>query len=293
LAKNNVDVLDPANPPTGGLTTTNIYPYAQFISGTENFGSLEGVIRDVNNIPVIGAIIQLGVAQLDAISDVGGVYRFAPLPGGTYQLTVSRAGYLDVLMPFVLADNQDMTLNITLPFVPLVDVSGVVVNSMNETVPVSDALITLEGEYNATTTSDTFGRFTLLNIPMNRFYNLKISKPGFDEATYPIQVGTQNLILGNLLLAERLMRPYNVQAVSTVPANGFNITWNAPYLGSEREFTMIPVFLPIISICGMIQGQTFLLKLLSGLLLRIWQIIPDYLFLLLSFMPPVLPASIE
>jgi tetratricopeptide (TPR) repeat protein len=62
-------------------------------SAVARAGSLSGVIRDEQGVPLQGAQVTLAPGALTTTSDATGAYRFAALPSGIYHLEVSLSGF--------------------------------------------------------------------------------------------------------------------------------------------------------------------------------------------------------
>ena len=67
------------------------------ISGTTGYGTLSGVVNGADNgLPLDSVSVAVtGPAQRSTLADVNGLFTFAELPFGTYQVTASRNGYVN------------------------------------------------------------------------------------------------------------------------------------------------------------------------------------------------------
>ncbi len=89
-------------------------------------GSLQGVVSDILTLaPIPSAEVRAG--EYATWTDSNGVYRFASLPAGVYELRVSAFGYPEVIIPGVVISEGQLTVqNVSLSATPLVEVTGVV-----------------------------------------------------------------------------------------------------------------------------------------------------------------------
>jgi len=224
-------LFDPANPPVSVASLSNIFPVTAFNFSLNGFGSLSGVIRNSQNQPIAGASVGLGL-NMTTISDSSGCYSFEVVPEGTYQVSVSKPGYVTTTQTAVITDGENTVLDFILPSAPFASISGRVVNSLAPALGIGGVLITLSGFYNATTTTSVDGNFVLNNIPSYNTYSIIISMEGYQSSTITVQLDNFDFILGNLPLVEIAVAPYNVYAAGNAQNTGFNITWSPPYLGN-------------------------------------------------------------
>jgi hypothetical protein len=62
---NDITIFNPANPPVGDVSLSNVYPVTTFLFSMNGFGSLSGVVRTSQNQPVTGAAIQIARSEFE------------------------------------------------------------------------------------------------------------------------------------------------------------------------------------------------------------------------------------
>jgi hypothetical protein len=71
-----------------------------------DLGDVHGVVHDAQHRPLAGAMLELKAAtsawSQTAQSDAGGEFSFPGIPLGNYQLTVSRSGFVTVVLPLTV-----------------------------------------------------------------------------------------------------------------------------------------------------------------------------------------------
>ncbi len=226
---------NPANPPQGDAGLSNIYPVTYFYASQSGLSSLSGVVRNNQNQPISRVTVQITNLNMSTLTDSSGVYSFPSVTEGTYQVAVSKTGYLTQTLTTIITDSQNSTLDFVMQDAPFVSITGRIVNSLVPDLGIDSAQIELEGTLNTTLTTDARGYFSISNVPTNQTYSILVSKAGYQNYSSTVQVSNLDLNLGNMLFNELNLHPFNVQAVDTAEHAGFNIAWNQPYTGDGEE----------------------------------------------------------
>ena len=168
---------------------------------------LRGEVRSsVDNKPLSGAVVQLSAVGLSrrVRSDERGRYVLTELPSSTYQISVTRIGYVAVTRTVTVGDS-DAELNITMtPTAQALDATQIRANvtaiyggigaagpSKNargerELTAVAGAAIQVIGA-GKSTESDSTGRF-FLELPKAGTYMVRLSRPGLTQQLFPVEV---------------------------------------------------------------------------------------------------------
>jgi choice-of-anchor B domain-containing protein len=98
----------PASVVTGQTTTLdfNLVPLAS--------GSLTGVVQSTSLAPIAGAQVAIGGTPLLATTDVNGVYNFATVPAGSYDVSAAKFGFASETLPVIVSPSQQATLDFNL-----------------------------------------------------------------------------------------------------------------------------------------------------------------------------------
>lgn len=223
----NTVTYDPAAPPATGSTLSGQFPMTDFIVTIANLGSLQGNVYGINDLPLLNANILLENGAF-ANTDAAGAYLIHDIIPGTYQVTVSHAGYVDTVQSITIPASSTITQNFTLVPLPTVTVTGIITGNDAPTVGLPGAFITLLGidEYSATT--DAAGQFTITGVTPNQTYNYTANHTGYQSATGLAVVVGSNLDLGTIILTEIAYAPVNVSAAEATNHLSISLNWLGP-----------------------------------------------------------------
>ncbi len=169
-------------------------------AATENVafnGGIRGLVRDLEDgAPVLEARINVSALgpQRQVESDGAGAFRMRLRPG-TYDLTVSRFGYLSkTLMNITVASEAWTDLDILLPPLPRANITGTAFSSSSG-IGIPGVLVEVTGiPVTVEATTDRNGAFVLGKVPEGN-YDLRASSPYFQDAWIfglPIVRGTDS-----------------------------------------------------------------------------------------------------
>jgi hypothetical protein len=98
-------------------------------ASAQSTGSLKGVVTDVEDVPVFGAVVELAASSLRARTNESGEFQLTGIPNGTVDIRVRRLGFSPVVKTaHVVASASGEPLHVILPALP-VTVKPVVVEA--------------------------------------------------------------------------------------------------------------------------------------------------------------------
>ncbi|MDD3606749.1 MAG: CARDB domain-containing protein, partial [Candidatus Cloacimonas acidaminovorans] len=110
----------------------------------------------------------------------------------------------------------------------MVTVSGRIVGSDQPTVGLANATITLTGYENYETTTNATGYFTINNVYANHTYDYVAHATGYQSAVGQVIVGSNDVNMGDIVLNEIAIPPYQAIATEVPGGSIINLTWMAP-----------------------------------------------------------------
>jgi len=227
------DPLAPPAPEAGQLKSA--HPDITLFINPDGLGALEGVVTDGTD-PIEGAKVTItGTYSISTYTNALGEYEFPYVLAGTYDVTITSHGYIDLLIEDVVIEEElTTTQNATLEAIPTVSVSGIVTGSDAPAVGLEGAIITLTGyeDYNGTT--NNLGEFEITGVYADNTYSIEIEYPGFTNYTGEVVVADVNVDLGTITLSEIAFPPSSVTAA--VENDNALVTWFAPGNNPVVEF---------------------------------------------------------
>jgi choice-of-anchor B domain-containing protein len=165
---------------------------------------LEGMVTDqVTGANLFGVNVELLTTNLVEQTALSGMYKTGIGTAGTYDLYVSKAGYIPQTISVTLSNGQVTTQNVQLTPAALFGMTGQVVDDVTNA-PIPNAFVKLKSDlYEYDTQADANGNFSLQIYP-DRSYDIiagqwghraqVFTSPGLDSAvitgqTYPIKAG--------------------------------------------------------------------------------------------------------
>jgi hypothetical protein len=158
-------------------------------------GLFQGSVRDSTGAAISGATIHfLGSASTSALdetitTDATGKYSTGNIPGGTYQVTASAAGYSSSTITASLGSGATVTQNfvLTASANPKTNTGGGTTGSVTGKVVKDDTALGLSGATvsytGGSTVTNTSGVYTLTNVPAGTPVTVKSAKSGYASAT--------------------------------------------------------------------------------------------------------------
>ncbi|MFO7660942.1 MAG: carboxypeptidase-like regulatory domain-containing protein, partial [Candidatus Cloacimonadaceae bacterium] len=215
------------SPPTTNGYLSDNRPNVGILFSTVGMGSLSGLVTSGGN-PLEGANIVVETTPLHQLTNTAGTYNFPYVQPGTYNVTCSKLGYMNMTQQITIVADQASTLNFVMLPAPNVDITGLVVGSDAPTVGLADATVNLTGVINYTGTTDATGHFTIPGVLAGNTYNYVISKASYQSGTGSITVGATNYDMGTIVLTELVTPPLQVTATPNADHTEVLINWRAP-----------------------------------------------------------------
>lgn len=160
---------------------------------------LEGIVTDQMTTAVLFDVdVEILNTHSNDATNFSGVYKTGMGISGTYDVEFKKAGYLPQTISVTLSNGIVTTEDVQLvPAIPFT-LTGQVVDSINPTTGISNALIHLQSSlYEYTTTADANGNFSLLIYPDNNYdviagswgHKAKLfNLAALDSSTIPAQI---------------------------------------------------------------------------------------------------------
>jgi len=194
-------------------------------TGQGSTHTVRGTTRDAaSGQPVAGALVEVRSETFRAAtrSDEEGAVRLTAVPAGRYRLSVLRIGFAELVRNLVLAD-LDTSVELSLQAVARgldavrveAGVSGIygVVGTAKGLQPIPGARIQVIGA-NKSAATDTAGGF-FVAVPKPGTYVVRISRPGYAELHFPIEVPKDRAVEASRLL----------DSTSKVAPRGLEVLW--------------------------------------------------------------------
>ena len=90
------------------------------LASAQNTGSLKGVVTDVEDVPVFGAVVEIGTLTLRARTNERGEFQLTGVPAGTVDIRVRRLGFAPVTKTAQVAVNATVEpVHVVLPALPV------------------------------------------------------------------------------------------------------------------------------------------------------------------------------
>ncbi|MDD4309323.1 MAG: carboxypeptidase regulatory-like domain-containing protein, partial [Candidatus Cloacimonetes bacterium] len=221
--------FDPAAPATA--TATGIFPKTTFFFITQGMGALNGTVT-VGGTPLAGATVTVANSTLTYTTGANGTYSFPYIAQGAQTVSATKHGYNVVSNNVTIVEDQTTTSNFALALLPQVTVTGKIVGSDAPTVGLAGATIALSGYEPYTATTNATGNFTITGVFASQTYNYTANATGYAAATGTVVVGTTNVNMGNVTVAEMSYPPYGVVATEAANFSNVALTWQAPNPGA-------------------------------------------------------------
>jgi hypothetical protein len=223
---NDTTVYDPMAPSAAG-TLSGTFPKTTFFMTVDGMGSLTGTVTS-SGTPLEAVQIQIVDSTINTTTSASGQYSFPYLLAGNYSLTAHKVGYEDQTLPFVIVEDQQTLLNISMTASTTVSVSGTVVGSDNPTAGLDEATVSLTGVLDYSATTNALGQFSIPNVLSGNTYNYTISRAGYQSATGTIVVTSNSYDMGTITLSELTLPPSGITATVNAAETAVNVTWSSP-----------------------------------------------------------------
>jgi len=223
--------FDPAAPPAPTATQlSGQFPMTNFLGIPSGIGHIGGTVT-VDGVPLPNVSIHITEIGFSTVTDANGVYSFQNAPVGINTVIAAKHGYAPVSHTIVIVEDQTTTLDISLAPLPLVRVSGRILGSDTGSA-IANATFSLSGYHDYQATTNSFGQFSINDVYGASTYTYSIVAVGYDLFTGEVNVGTNNVLMGNIIINESCYPPQNVVAMPSPDEQYVSISWDAP---SARE----------------------------------------------------------
>ncbi|HPR17677.1 MAG TPA: carboxypeptidase regulatory-like domain-containing protein [Candidatus Cloacimonadota bacterium] len=225
-----------ATSPTGGYIFSR-YPNLT-IYFANDYGTLEGNVYDSAGNSLPGTEISVG---FNTMTNGSGFYQFGNLTAGNYTVTATKAGYQEASIQASVNIDQTTIVDFNLTGLPTVEITGNVTGSEFPTTGMVNAVVSLLGTADYQCQTDNNGDFVFPEVYGNANYTLNISHSGYQNFITQLQVGTEDIDLGTLLMSELALPPTNVVATQDSTGSELTLTWTAPE-AIDREFETCTIY---------------------------------------------------
>jgi len=150
--------------------------------------TIQGFVRnEENNLPVQGAIIDIGGHTTISQSDGSYFLQFSPAASPNYLVTITAVGYETINTTYTVQPGQTNTQDILLVPVEVGSISGLITAS-GSGLPINNAFIQLVAAGTTlATNSDINGNYNIQGVPVNN-YLATISAPGFISQQHNVTI---------------------------------------------------------------------------------------------------------
>jgi hypothetical protein len=187
-------------------------------------GSIEGIVTDVDSIPLNGVEVELADSRVKTNTDFSGHYLLDHIRAGPCSLTFSCPGYNVVGDEnIIVSTNQTITVNKVLS--PTSAIVGMITDLASR--PIGDVEIRIVEE-NRFAFSDSVGKFNFVGL-MPGSYDLILSHPDYHDSLFQNIDVAQNETTS---FEAHLRRSSEVEFVGscTMPGNAFGLALQGNYL---------------------------------------------------------------
>ena len=219
------ETFDPAAPADG--TNSGQFPTTTFFIIPGGVGHVNGTVLGAGNQPLSDVNVSFNTGGYHATTDAQGHYGIQNIIADDYVVTFSHYGYITQTQNITLAEDQTLTLNVTMVPMPVVNVTGTILAS-DTTLGLSGASIHLTGYQNYTVNTTATGAFTIPSVYANQAYSYSITCPGYTSTSGNITVGASNYVIPPITLLEVAYAPSNVTAALNPNGTEALIDWTAP-----------------------------------------------------------------
>lgn len=225
ISVNDVYALDPLNPPAGFFQSED-HVYTTFVlEPVVDTGLISGTVYSTNNVALGNVEIAVQGTSLADSTDMNGQYALPYLPYGSYTLKASYPGYNDTIV-VVQLDTAALLLDLYLRERTQVSITGTVSGSNDPGTPLEFVSVLAEGYTVDSAMTDASGQFSLANIFGVSLYSVQLQRQGYYDTTLTVQVTDSNINLGNVVMRQEFLSPFEVAAVNQGTAA--YVVWRSP-----------------------------------------------------------------
>ncbi|MCF7793811.1 MAG: carboxypeptidase regulatory-like domain-containing protein [Candidatus Cloacimonetes bacterium] len=231
--------LSPNGPPDGFLFSR--FPNINLYISLTNLGIVEGHVYDEVGNLIPTATIDVQQSNISTYSNGAGFYQFGNLIEGNYDFTAHKAGYESATANGIVITDQVTTIDFTLTSLPTVQIEGQITGSIEPAVGLVNATVDLLGAEDYNTQTDADGNFVFPEVYGNESYELNVTYTGFQPHVEQIDVQTDDVDLGIIILDEVALPATNVFASQDLTGTELTLEWNAP-VSAMRDFESYTIY---------------------------------------------------
>lgn len=231
--------LSPNSPPDGFLFSR--YPNIILYILLTNLGTVEGNVYDEVGNLITTATIDVQQSNISTYSNGAGFYQFGNLIEGNYDFTAHKAGYESATASGVVITDQVTTIDFTLNSLPTIQIEGLITGNIEPSVGLVNASVDLLGAEDYHTQTDADGNFIFEEVYGNESYELNVTYTGYQPHVEQIDVQTDDVDLGTIILNEVALPAANVFASQNFAGTELTLEWNAPNFNT-RDFESYTIY---------------------------------------------------
>ncbi|MCB5234363.1 MAG: carboxypeptidase regulatory-like domain-containing protein, partial [Candidatus Cloacimonetes bacterium] len=197
---------------------------------SEQLGSIEGLVS-ANGEPLEGVEISLDGTDLQATTGTDGYFRLPWVPVGEYVIKGFKESHAEYSKSISVGHKDKLFLEIDMPLLPKAFVSGRVLGS-DRPDGLAGARVNLEGSANYAVFSGIDGNFSI-EVFADQEYELYIHADRYISYADLIEVGLEDIQLGNIVLNEIAFPASNLTAEINPRYDGVTLDWDAPTIGGD------------------------------------------------------------
>ena len=235
-AQSDTEDYDPYAPPTT-INYLNSAPNTMMFINITGLGSMTGYAYDTSTGDGLEGVdinvFESGV-RLHTVTDANGYYNFPGLFEGDYEATATKFAYSEDIQTFTIVADEATTIEFNLTPVDNVTVSGRVVGSDYPNIGLANATVTLSGMGVHEGITDADGEFSIDGVYALNTYELVVIVEGYDIFIGEAVIGVANTDLGDLIVNEIAIPPYDMFATVNGDDTEAELTWHSPSGGSAN-----------------------------------------------------------
>ncbi len=185
-------------------------------------GEVSGIVTDGTN-PIAGATVSIKGSETTTTTDAEGKFTFNDIDPGTYTLVCTAEGYAKTERE-ITVESEKTTADITMKALKAINITGTIVNAASQ--PVNEAKVTVNAYTTQSVTTADDGKFSIQGVMVADNAQLLVSRYELKDHTQAIDTENSEIDLGNIVLLDKILSPYNLKVAATDDAA--TISWEAP-----------------------------------------------------------------
>lgn len=209
----------------------NTPPHTSFVFDCQQAGHISGTIKDINQKNVDSVKVSLKKSKLVTYTDTSGKYTFLGLQAGKDTAVCEKFGYEIVSSNAQVTLAQTLTLDIVLPELRKIKMSGIVVDNTGD--PINGAEVELKGYFDYFATTDAVGKYEFSGIYTDRNYAFNAKKDLFASYSATFRSGLADTIADTVVLTQFNIPAFGVKATAEKEDVSAKIEW---IVSSDMDF---------------------------------------------------------